>query len=441
MSLAFLEWPVRKQLATETNTLNRLRIKVLAYILHLRILSMAILLVFYLSGDYSQQTIRVAGLLVTSILFYVALSMGLPWKKAIHTAVMIFMLIIWGNLLLVDNFISLVTLQYAVILIVCAFYGLGSRWGVIYSFIVLLAFLTFLLTGHTVGSSIPLGAAGSVKIAVGLLLINDLIFLILVHYYFFSSFNETIRTLDARTVELTANLGLQQELQQKQKEEMVHQMHLLASISHDIKSPLRFLMITTGRLATSYPDLPTVRAISQSSYRLYNFMKNLLEYTEFRYKNTGITFSYMDLNELVAQKFEIFSAQAVNQSNTLVNEVSPGVIVKSNLQLVGIILHNLIDNANKVTSHGNIIVKVEDHRNELHLIVCDDGQGMNPEIRNWINSQAKVPGPDDNPQSFGMGLLIVKEISTLIKVKLLAVPFQPRGTAIHIIFSKNNPGS
>lgn len=439
MNLAFLEWPVRKQLAIETNTLHRLRIKVLAYVLHLRIVSTGMLLAFYLSRDYTPQTFRVGALLIISILFYIALSMGLQWRKAIHTAVLIFMGIVWTNLLVLDKSVDVVTLQYAAILVLCAFYGLGNRWGITYSLVVVLAFIVFLLAGHQIGSQMRLGPAGSDNIAIGLLLFNDMIFFILIHYCFFNAFNETIRTLDARTMELTENLNLQEKLQQKQQEELVHQKHLLASISHDIKSPLRFLMITTGRLATSHPDLPTVRAISQSSYRLYNFMKNLLEYTEFRYKNTGITFTYLDVSELVAQTFEIFSAQAVANSNTLVNEVAPGVIVKSNLQLVGIVLHNLIDNANKVTSAGNIIVKFEDYRNELHILVCDDGQGMSPEIMNWINSPAKVPGPDDNPQSFGMGLLIVKEISQLLRAKLLAVPFEPSGTAIHIIFSKNNP--
>jgi signal transduction histidine kinase len=441
MSSSFLEWPVRKQLANEANTLHRVRIRVIAYILHLRILSTGLLLVFNLYENYEHYTARIAVLFGVAVLFYIALVMGLNWRKAIHTAVVIFLSIIWINMFILDHELNLVTAQYAAIASVCAFYGLGNRWGLFYSAIALAAFVTYLLTGNSLGAEIPLGPLGSGKFASSLFLFNDFFFLVLIHYYFFSSFNETIEKLDVRTVELTDNIRELQLAQRKQEEEFVHQKHLLASISHDIKSPLRFLMITSDRLAKSHPDLPTVRAISQSSYRLYNFMKNLLEYTEFRYKNTGINLAYLDLHELVEQKIEIFAGQAESASNRLINEVPPGVILKSNMQLVGIILHNLIDNANKVTFGGKIMITCEDHRNELHLIVTDTGQGMDPGIMNWMNSPDKVPGPEHNPQSFGMGLLIVKEVSALIRVKLYAKPFEPQGTSIHIIFSKGNTGS
>ncbi|WP_439556696.1 sensor histidine kinase [Dyadobacter sp.] len=439
MTSSFLEWPVRKQLATEVNTLDRVRIRVLAYILHLRILSTGVLLVFFLLQNYGQQSVRIAVLFCVSLLFYIALTLGLHWRTAIHTAIIVFLSILWTNLFIVDKTLNLVTIQYAAIASVCAFYGLGNRLGLIYSAIALAAFVLYLGLGNTVGAEIPLGPLGSGSFAASLFLANDFFFLVLIHYYFFSSFHATMEVLDARTIELTENIGKLEQAQIKQQEEFVHQKHLLASISHDIKSPLRFLMTTTGRLAKNYPDLPTVRAISQSSYRLYNFMKNLLEYTEFRYKNTGVNFAYLDVCELVEQKLEIFAEQAESQCNSLVNAVESGVILKSNLQLVGIILHNLIDNANKVTSQGQIKITCEDHRNQLHLIVTDTGPGMDSGIMDWINSTHRVPGPEHNPQSFGMGLLIVKEISSLIHASLLAEPSSFSGTSIRIIFSKNNP--
>lgn len=196
-------------------------------------------------------------------------------------------------------------------------------------------------------------------------------------------------------------------------------------------------MTTTGRLARNHPDLPTVRAISQSSYRLYHFMKNLLEYTEFRYKNASVQFTYLDLNEMVDQKFAIFTQDAEVNGNRFVNGVTPGVIIKNNPQLVGIILHNLIDNANKATNDGTISVTHEDFRDELHLIISDTGPGMDGSVSGWINSgDRQLPVSENVAQNFGMGLLIVKEISSLIRARLHAKPNIPHGTSVHIIFSK-----
>ncbi|WP_051350132.1 sensor histidine kinase [Dyadobacter alkalitolerans] len=165
-------------------------------------------------------------------------------------------------------------------------------------------------------------------------------------------------------------------------------------------------------------------------------MKNLLEYTQFRYRNTRVTFNYLDVHELVDQKFAIFMAEAESSGNQFINTVSQGVILKSNLQLLSIVLHNLIDNANKVTSRGIIEVTHTDYRDSLHVIVKDTGPGMEPAIIRWINSDEKVPSAGLDPDSFGMGLVIVKEVSALINARLLAESDKTHGASIHIIFQK-----
>ncbi|OJV18086.1 MAG: two-component sensor histidine kinase [Dyadobacter sp. 50-39] len=437
MIRSILEWPVRKQLECETSILNRARIKVLSYALNLKICTTTLLLIFYQLENHQLQVTRAAVLLAIIVVYYIALSMGFPWRKAAHAAMLIFMLIIWSNLYIFQKGFDLVTLQYILVVSAAAFYGLGNRWGVIYSTLAVTPFLADVLMGLHITGNIAWGPQGSGRTTIVIQLLQNFILMVLINYFFFSSFYETIDDLDARRDELRASLESLEDSQRKLQTEYVHQKHLIASISHDIKSPLRFLMTTTGRLARIHPDLSMVRAISQSSYRLYHFMKNLLEYTEFRYKNSAVQFTYLDLNEMVEQKFAIFVQDAEVNANRFVNGVVPGVIIKNNQQLVGIILHNLIDNANKATNGGTVSVTYEDFREELHLIVNDTGPGMESTVRDWINSASKqLPEDESTSQNFGMGLLIVKEISTLIRARLLAKPNQPVGTSVHIIFSK-----
>ena len=437
MIRSILEWPVRKQLEREPSILNRARIKVLSYALNLKILTTSLLLVFYQLEHYRVQAIRAAVLLTIVVIYYIAVSNGFQWRKAAHAAMLIFMVIIWTNLYIFQKGFDLVTLQYLVVISVAAFYGLGNRWGIIYSTIALVPFIVYVLTEQYLGGYISWGPPGSGRITIAILLFQNFTLIVLINYFFFSSFYDTINDLDAKTGELRSSLEYLEDSRMKLEREYTHQKHLIASISHDIKSPLRFLMTTTGRLARNHPDLTTVRAISQSSYRLYHFMKNLLEYTEFRYKNSNVQFTYLDLNEMVEQKFAIFAQDAEVNANRFVNGVTPGVIIKNNAQLVGIILHNLIDNANKATNGGTISVTHQDFREELHLIVNDTGPGMEITVSDWINSEAKqLPANESTSQNFGMGLLIVKEISTLIRARLFAKPNQPIGTSVHIIFSK-----
>lgn len=437
MIRSILEWPVRKQLVGETSILNRARIKVLSYALNLKIVTTTLLLIFYQLEHYRLQAIRAAILLGIVVVYYIAVASGFQWRKAAHAAMLIFMVIIWTNLYYFQKGFDLVTLQYLVVVTVAAFYGLGNRWGVIYSSLAVVPFIAYVLLGHHLAGYISWGPQGSGRITIAIQLFQNFTLIVLINYFFFSSFYDTISDLDSKTVELRSSLEFLEDSRRKLEREYTHQKHLIASISHDIKSPLRFLMTTTGRLARNHPDLSTVRAISQSSYRLYHFMKNLLEYTEFRYKNTNVHFTYLDVNEMVEQKFAIFTQDAEVNANRFVNAVTPGVIIKNNAQLVSIILHNLIDNANKATNGGTISVTYQDFREELHLIVNDTGPGMEGTVSEWINSEAKqLPANENAAQNFGMGLLIVKEISTLIRARLHVKPNQPIGTSVHIIFSK-----
>lgn len=436
MNLSFIDWPVEKQLAKEKNALNIARIKVLSLSLHLRIVTTTVLLVLYIAEKHAFQTKRIATLMGVVILYYIALRLGLNWKKAIHIAILIFAGIIWTDLFIFQEGFHVVTLQYVVIISVYGFYGLGNKWGIFYSLIAIFPFLVHMYLAHHLGGAIPWGPLGVSRMTIIMELLHNFFFLFLINYYFFSSFYSAISALDVRTSELTASLVFQEESKKKLESEFSHQKLLLASISHDIKSPLRFLMTTTGRLAKSNPELPTIRAISQSSYRLYHFMKNLLEYTQFRYRNMQVTFSYLDVHELVEQKFAIFAGEAESTGNVFLNTVSEGVIIKNNIQLLSIVLHNLIDNANKVTSKGIIEVTHTDYRDMLHLVVKDSGPGMDPAIIRWMNSDEKVPSPDLDPESFGMGLVIVKEVAALIHARLYAEPNQKQGVAIHIIFQK-----
>ncbi|MCE7065934.1 HAMP domain-containing sensor histidine kinase [Dyadobacter sp. CY326] len=433
---SILDWPVRKQLAEETNVLNIARIKVLTYSLHLRLVTTTILLALYIAEGHTFQIRRVACLLGIIGLYYLVLYLGLNWKKAIHIAILVFEGIILTNLFLFEHGFHLVTLQYVVIVSMYAFYGLGNRWGTFYSALGVAPFIIFMFIENQFGIDIPWGPREAEKVTVFIQLLHNFAFFFIINYFFFDSFYKTINALDARTIELTDSLTFLEDSQNRLQTEYSHQKLLLASISHDIKSPLRFLMATTGRLAKSHPDLPTVRAISQSSYRLYHFMKNLLEYTQFRYRNIRVTFVYLDVYELIEQKFAIFSGEAENSSNTFINSIEPGVILKNNLQLLSIILHNLIDNANKVTHHGTIEVAHIDHREKLHLTVKDTGPGMSPALIKWINSDEKVPSPELDPDSFGMGLVIVKEASALIQATLFAEPNGAQGACVHIIFQK-----
>lgn len=205
MIRSILEWPVRKQLECEPSILNRARIKALSYALHLKIFTTSLLLIYYLLENYRLQAARAAVLLVIAVVYYIALSRGFQWRKAVHTAIVIFMVIIWTNLYVFRNGLDLVTLQYVVIIIIAAFYGLGNRLGIIYSVIAVVPFILYVLLGNHLGAYIVWGPQGSGRISIAILLFQNFMILVLINYFFFSSFYDTISDLDARRDELRSS--------------------------------------------------------------------------------------------------------------------------------------------------------------------------------------------------------------------------------------------
>jgi len=66
--------------------------------------------------------------------------------------------------------------------------------------------------------------------------------------------------------------------------------------------------------------------------------------------------------------------------------VPPGLIVRSNPELLSVVIHNLIDNASKYGRNGQIRIRTNTSGNMVHLIIADSGKGIDPEIREWFNN-------------------------------------------------------
>ncbi|WP_353720221.1 HAMP domain-containing sensor histidine kinase [Dyadobacter sp. 676] len=113
---------------------------------------------------------------------------------------------------------------------------------------------------------------------------------------------------------------------------------------------------------------------------------------------------------------EAFAAQ----QNHFENHVPETLRIRSNRQLLKIILHNLIDNANKYTSDGIVSVGGSQEGPAVRLVVSDTGPGLSGDLVNWINeSNAAYPeSPDGEPRMHGIGLVIIKELTEILGLEI-----------------------
>ncbi len=207
-------------------------------------------------------------------------------------------------------------------------------------------------------------------------------------------------------------------------------MHLIASISHDIRSPLRSIEFASGKVPelVRKGDLNLVETIgssvNESSKRVLLLLENMLSYVKSQMLGDSLAHDTFAVRSLVDEVAIIFNTSFKILENKFVNSVPDTLFLKSNRQLLKIILHNLIDDANKYTSGGSVIVTASHEGEVIRLLVTDTGPGLPEAILNWFNSDDDniyMDSSDNRPGIHGIGLVIVRELAGMLQVRIRAV--------------------
>lgn len=241
------------------------------------------------------------------------------------------------------------------------------------------------------------------------------------------------KILESRVSERTSNLQDTLSVLKVSEQELLRQtrlqMHLIASISHDIRSPLRSIEFASGKVPelVRKGDLNLVETIgssvNESSKRVLLLLENMLSYVKSQMLGDSLAHDTFAMRSLVDEVAVIFNTSFKVQENKFVNSVPDTLFLKSNRQLLKIILHNLIDNANKYTSGGSVIVTASQEGEVIRLLVTDTGPGLPEAILNWFNSDDDniyMDSSDDGPSIHGIGLVIVRELAGMLKVRIRA---------------------
>jgi signal transduction histidine kinase/ligand-binding sensor domain-containing protein len=220
------------------------------------------------------------------------------------------------------------------------------------------------------------------------------------------------------------------------------QSRLIAAMSHDIKTPLKFVSVSAGKIENMLDHEKTDaviklgKMIEHSSVQMYNLLENLITYVKTQVYGSTIVFEKINLYDFLSEKLDIFNPVMKEHSNQLINETDMSLVVWTNPQLLGIVVHNLVDNANKFSFNGIIKISTAMINNQIQLIVSDTGPGIPDELIRWLNTPS-LSDSFEKSKLFslnysGLGLTIVKEISVLLEIEIRAEKVQ--GTKVYLVF-------
>ena len=279
------------------------------------------------------------------------------------------------------------------------------------------------------------------KIIVSILIAGIFIYGIRLRYNYIQKKNEELEsTIEERTRTLIKTINELNSTKNNLTKEINQQKKLIGTISHDIKSPLKFINIGINNLEEKSKNIDNIEiqkisnTLNNSSKSLLNFIDNLIEYSKIVLDNSISEDDFVDADVISSEIINLYKEIAISKNNQLnYKNLSNKKILITN-KISKIIIGNLVDNALKNTENGTIDITIELKSNKIFLNVTDTGKGFTDAQINYyttlFNNYEKTKF---NFQNNGLGLYLVIELINLLNGDFRINKNNPNGSRIEII--------
>ncbi|HUK67007.1 MAG TPA: HAMP domain-containing sensor histidine kinase [Anaeromyxobacteraceae bacterium] len=251
--------------------------------------------------------------------------------------------------------------------------------------------------------------------------------------------------VERRTQELTRAVRALKELDRRKD-------NFLANISHELRTPLvtvlgyadLLLSGKLGDLTTGQRD--SLRVVATSGRRLRSFIEELLEYSRYELTREKLSFSPVEMPELVHQAAMALAPSYQERGLILRSRVHRGTPrAWGDRERLLQVLMNLLSNAERYCAEGgHVRVAVAGGPAGLvELSVSDDGQGIPPEhlerIFDRLYQVGDVVKQRQKGAGLGLGLAIVKSIVDAHGGHISVSSRVGRGTRFHLSLPRATP--
>ncbi|HEY9841453.1 MAG TPA: 7TM diverse intracellular signaling domain-containing protein, partial [Candidatus Obscuribacterales bacterium] len=243
---------------------------------------------------------------------------------------------------------------------------------------------------------------------------------------------------------------MQEQMAKQAQERMVARLQKLdklkdefmANISHELRTPLNGIIgisesMLDGATGTmSQPQRYNLSLVIAAGRRLFHLVSDLIDFSQLKHREIRLHLRPIWLREVAEVVLKLSTPLVGNKSLKLINDVSADLPpIQADEDRLQQILHNLIGNAIKFTSAGEVRVSAHATHQFLEITVSDTGQGIDKADHERIfESFEQADGSITRSHSgSGLGLAITRQLVELHggRVRLESQPGQ--GSHFHFL--------
>lgn len=422
-------------LAREPEMLTKARIRILAQAIIAFIFLFGFLFIYSMVAGWGILINTRLGVFLS--IFIITLALFLfkqPWTRAGHVFLACFTVLIWSGALLSRQGVTLVTIQYTLLIITGGYYILGARWGLIYSLANLIPVIALVITEYVFNYHFPSQQLTTKPYAFVFVMVFNFILLVFIHYNFFKAFRRTNRTEQRLKADLQLALTAAQEL-------AAAKTNFLSTMSHELRTPLNAVIGMSNILAmeNKQPEQKeNLDILRFSAENLMAIINDILDFNKIDAGQVELEQNDFRLDDLLKNVYGAFRSKAVAKNLDFSYFPDPqlyGVTVTGDQSRLTQVLFNLVENALRYTTSGYIRLQTRvssktDEGIRVLFRVEDSGIGIPQDKQEHIFDPFVQVSAKTSRQyhGAGLGLTIVSRLVALHGGVLIFTSEEGRGS-------------
>ena len=211
---------------------------------------------------------------------------------------------------------------------------------------------------------------------------------------------------------------------------------LYTNISHEFRTPLTLIsgpvqqLVSSSGLSTN--DKKALHVIEGSSQRMLRLVNQMLDLSKLEEGSVTLHVTQQDLTPQITQLLEAFAIQAQEKGIGFISRLDAIKNAWYDKDVLEKVVSNLLSNAVKYAPENSAVIFTAEKRDDyLHIEIENDNKSLSSEEMEKLFE--RFYQADNNTPGVGVGLALIKELTTLSKGRLEGLRKSAKSIAFKVI--------